>query len=88
MLITTYPPSSFKALLRNMGNREVTPQAIWPVVKSLIKRNEPKATTAIRGPLGLKYLPLEKAITISDCLEYQFTPHDLCDENHKRHVDA
>jgi hypothetical protein len=47
-----------------------------------------KGTTAIRGPSGLKYPPLEKVITISDCLEYQFTPHDLCNENHKRHVHA
>jgi hypothetical protein len=32
--------------------------------------------------------PLEKAIAIADCLENQFTLHDLCDENHKRQVEA
>jgi hypothetical protein len=27
------------------------------------------------------YRPLEKANSIDDCLEKQFTPHDLSDEN-------
>jgi hypothetical protein len=25
---------------------------------------------------------------IADCLEKQFTPHDLCEEDHKRQVEA
>jgi hypothetical protein len=29
-----------------------------------------------------------KAAAIADCLENQFTPHDLCDENHKWRVEA
>jgi hypothetical protein len=41
------------------------------------------ATLAIHDPLGLNFNPLENAEAIADCLENQFTPHDLCDENHK-----
>jgi hypothetical protein len=29
-----------------------------------------------------------KAKAIADCLENQFTPHDLCEENHERRVEA
>jgi hypothetical protein len=46
-----------------------------------MKWDGPKAPTAIHGRLGLKYHPKEKANAISDCLENQFTRHDLCDEN-------
>jgi hypothetical protein len=66
-----------------IGNCEGTPQAIWPIVKSLMKRHRQKAPTAIHGPSGLKYHPLEKANKTADCLENQFTPHDLCDDNHE-----
>jgi hypothetical protein len=31
---------------------------------------------------------MDKANAIADCLENLFTPHDLCDENHKRRVEA
>jgi hypothetical protein len=30
----------------------------------------------------------DKANAIADCLENQFTPHDLFDENHERRVEA
>jgi hypothetical protein len=69
-----------------MGNYEVTHQAIWPIVKP--QRAGPKAPIAIHHPLGLKYQPLKKATTIVNCLENQFTPHDLCNRNHKRWVKA
>jgi hypothetical protein len=69
-------------------NCEVTPQSIWPIAKYLLRRDEPRAPTAIHGPSGLKFLPLEKANAIADCLEIRFTPHDLCGENHKRRVEA
>jgi hypothetical protein len=59
------------------GNCEVTPQAIGSIVKSLIKRDGPKALAAIHGPLGLKYQPLEKPSTTADGLKNQFTVHDL-----------
>jgi hypothetical protein len=71
-----------------IGNCEVTPHAIWPIAKSLMKRDGPKAPTAIHGLLGLKYHPLEKASAIADCLENQFTPNDLCDKNHEQRVEA
>jgi hypothetical protein len=31
---------------------------------------------------------MDKANAIADCLENHFTPHDLCDENHERRVEA
>jgi hypothetical protein len=69
-------------------NAEVTLRAIWPIAKSLLKRDGPRAPTAIHGASGLKFLPFEKANAIADCLEIQFTPHDLYDENHERRVEA
>jgi hypothetical protein len=80
-----------KALERwetKISNAEVTPQAIWPIAKSLLKRYGPRAPTAIHGTSGLKFLPTEKVNAIADCLEIQFTPHELCDENHERRVKA
>jgi hypothetical protein len=71
-----------------LGNAVVTPQAIWPIAKSLLKRDRPRAPTAIHGSLGLKFHPSEKANAIADCLEIQFSPHDLFDENHERRVEA
>jgi hypothetical protein len=44
----------------------VTPQAIWPIPKSLTKRDEPKTTTAIHGPLSLVFYPNEKANIIAN----------------------
>jgi hypothetical protein len=70
------------------SNCEVTPQGIWPIAKSLLKRDGPRAHTATHVPLGRKFLLLEKAIAIADCLENQFTPHDSCDENHERWGEA
>jgi len=42
-------------------NSEVTPHAIWHLAKSLMKRDRPKTPTAIQGPSGLKFLPVEKS---------------------------
>jgi hypothetical protein len=81
-----------KALERletKVSNAEVKPQAIWPIAKSLLKRDGPRAPpAAIHGASGLKFHPSEKANAIADSLEIQFTPHDLCDENHERRVEA
>jgi hypothetical protein len=52
---------------------DVTPQAILPIVKSLIKRDAPKAPTAIHCHSGLQYQSLEKADTIADSFENKFT---------------
>jgi hypothetical protein len=51
-------------------------------------RDGPGARTAIHGALGLKYHQVDKANAIADCLENLFTPHNLCDENHERRVEA
>jgi len=80
-----------KALERweaKLGNCEATPQAVWPIAKSLLRRDGPKAPTAIHGPSGLNFYPKDNANAIADCLEKQFTPHELCDENHERRVEA
>jgi hypothetical protein len=69
-------------------NTDVTPQAIWPYANYLMMRNAPKEPTAIHGPFGLTFHLLEEANAIADCLENQFTSHDLRDENHKRRVVA
>jgi hypothetical protein len=42
-------------------NCEVTPQPIWLIVKPLTKRGEPKAPTALHGPLGPVFYPNKKA---------------------------
>jgi hypothetical protein len=61
---------------------------MWPIAKSLMKRDGPKAPTAVHGPLGITYHPKEKGNAIAECLENQFTSHDLCDENHEIWVEA
>jgi hypothetical protein len=71
-----------------IGNTEITPQAIWPMLNSFLKRDGPRAPTAIHGSLGLKFHPSINANVIADCLETQFTPHDLCDGNHERRLEA
>jgi hypothetical protein len=71
-----------------LENTELTPQAIWPIAKSLSNRDGTRAPTAIHGLSGLKYHPEDKANAVADCLENQFTPHDLCDENHDERVEA
>jgi hypothetical protein len=50
-----------------ISNSEVTLHGIWPLAKSLMNKDKPKAPTAIHGPSGLKFLPLKKANTIADC---------------------
>jgi hypothetical protein len=71
-----------------LGNTEVAPQVTWPTAKSLLKRDGPGASTAIHGTSVLKFHPSEKANAIADCLEIQFSPHELCDENHEWRVEA
>jgi hypothetical protein len=48
----------------------------------------PRTPTAIHSPPDLKFHPSEKANAIADCLEIQFMPHDLCDDNHEWRVEA
>jgi hypothetical protein len=80
-----------KALERweiKISNAEVTPQAIWPIAKSLLKRDGPRAPTTIHVASGLIFHQSEKANAIAESFEIQFTPHNLCDENHERRVEA
>jgi hypothetical protein len=52
------------------------------------KGGEPKAPSAIHGPLGPVLYPIDKANVIAECLENQFRAHDLCYCDHRRHVEA
>jgi hypothetical protein len=69
-------------------NCEVTPQAIWPIAKSLTKRGEPKAPTAIHGPSGPAFYSNRKDKIMADCLENLFTPHKLCESDHERRAET
>jgi hypothetical protein len=75
-----------------VGNKlvdcDIAPQALWPIAKALSKRVGPKEPSAIHGPLGPIFCPIDKANIIVDCLENQFRAHDLCDYDHRRHVEA
>jgi hypothetical protein len=71
-----------------ISNSEATPHAIWPLAKCPMRRDRTKAPTAVHGPSGIKFLPLEKVNVIADCLENQFIPHDVYEENHERRVQA
>jgi hypothetical protein len=42
-----------------VGNREVVPQALGPIVKLLMKRDVPKAPPTVHGPLGITSLKKE-----------------------------
>jgi hypothetical protein len=79
---------AFEQWERKVWNCVVTPKALWPVAKSLMKRHVPKAQTAVHGPLGIIYQSNEKANVTADCLENQFTSHNLCDKNHERQVET
>jgi hypothetical protein len=69
-------------------NCEVTTEAIWPIAKYLTTRGGPKAPTAIHDHLGPVFYPNEKVNVIANYLEILFTPHKVCDTDHKRWVEA
>jgi hypothetical protein len=69
------------------GNREVTRRALWPIAISLMKRDGPKAPTALHVHFGITYHPNEITNIILDFLENHFTSHDLFEENHERRVE-
>jgi hypothetical protein len=81
-----------KALERwetKISNSEVTPQAIWPIAKSLLKGMDHGHHLLFMVLQALHFIhPFEKASAIADCLKIQFTPHDLCDDNHEQRVEA
>jgi hypothetical protein len=53
---------------RKLSNAEITPHAIWPLVKSLKREDKTKAPSAIHSPTGLKFLPFEKVNVTPDSL--------------------
>jgi hypothetical protein len=57
-----------------IGNTEVTPQTIGPIAKFLLKKDGPRAPTAIHGASGLKFHPHEKANAIAD---WKFSLHHM-----------
>jgi hypothetical protein len=61
-----------------------TPQDLWSIAQFLMKMDGPKAPNAVHGPLGMAYHPN----VYTDCLENQFTPHDLRNKNHERLVET
>jgi hypothetical protein len=67
-----------------IGNSEVTPQGLWSITKSLLKRDRTGHQTPIHDLSGLKFYPSDKANVIADCLENQSPHHDIHDENHER----
>jgi hypothetical protein len=48
----------------NIGNCEVTPQAMWPVAKSLMNKDREKVQPIVNGFLGTTYHQNEKANVI------------------------
>jgi hypothetical protein len=79
---------SVQMLYVESQNTPVAPQAIWPIAKSLIKRNRPKAPSAIHSPSGPIFYPIDKAYITAVCLENQFTVQDFCDCDCRWHVEA
>jgi hypothetical protein len=53
-----------------------------------MKRDGPKAPTAVHGPLGIIYHTNKKTKVIANCLENQFTSHNLCDGNHEQQMET
>jgi hypothetical protein len=64
-----------------VADSEITPQAIWPNVKLLIKRDGPRAP-----PLSMS--SLRKSQGNCRLLGRAFTTHDLCEGKHKRQAAA
>jgi len=82
------PRSFAKDPQTKICNREVIRQAIWPTERPILNRDDARAPTAIHGSSGLKFLPIDEVNARADCLENRFTPHDLCDIQHERRVEA
>jgi hypothetical protein len=82
------PDKALEQWEKKLANCKVTPQAIWPIAKSLIKRARPKAPSAIHGPLNHIFYLIDKANIVADCLENQFTVHALCDCEHRQQLEA
>jgi hypothetical protein len=68
-----------------VGNKNTHLRLRGPLRNPTERRDGPKAPTAVHGALGFKFDLLN---TIADCLENQFTPHDVCDKNDDKRVEG
>jgi hypothetical protein len=59
-------------------NCEDTREVIWPIAKSLSKRREPKAPSAIHRPLCSIFYPIDKANTTAHWLKTS-SKHTTCE---------
>jgi hypothetical protein len=59
------PKKGTSTVGKKISSAEVTPQAIWSIAKSLLKRDGPRAPTAIHGASGLKFHPSDKANAVA-----------------------
>jgi hypothetical protein len=74
---------AFERWKTKLSNCEDTPQGVWPIAKSLRKRDGPKVSSAIHGLLSLTFCSIDRANIIADCLENQFRAHDMFDYDHR-----
>jgi hypothetical protein len=58
-----------------IDNAEVTLQGIWPIAKSLLKRDGPRAPTVIYGASGHKFHPSEKPTELLTV--WKFSSHHM-----------
>jgi hypothetical protein len=56
------------------------------LLRSLLWRGIVQRYQRLFYPSGFKFPPLEKTNAIAECLENQFTPRDLCEENDEQGV--
>jgi hypothetical protein len=70
-----------------LESTEATPQAIWPIARSLLK-GMGQGHQLHSWYLGLKFHATGKTNPIADCLENQTTARDMYHENHERWVEA
>jgi hypothetical protein len=65
MILKTVQRNAIERWETKQSNAEITPHAIWLLVKSLGRGDKTKAPSAIRSPAGLKFLPFEEANVIA-----------------------
>jgi hypothetical protein len=53
-----------------------------------MKRDGSTAPAAVHGPFGITHHPNKKSNVTADCLESQFTSHDLRNENIEQWVET
>jgi hypothetical protein len=82
---------SRKKALEQWETQEVTLKShlrLYGPLRSPSLRGVDQGHPAVHVALDIKFHPSQKANAIADCLETQFIPHYLCDENHERRVEV